>query len=416
MKYSRKLSYLTIFIYPIITLFLAIKNFRSPEAKNLLWLFCIFYGMVHIVFNSDGFYVDGMSYGWALERYYFNDITWNEFWRYLFSEDSNYADIYVGLLTYTLGQFTNNYNILFMCFATVFGYFYSRNIWFIIENLKQNKTLTATIVICLVFFALILPIWQINGRIWTAVHIFFYGSIQVLYYRKKKAIVWCLVAPLVHFATLFLLIVLFLFFVLPKKPFLYFIFLIFSMTISYLDLYALNEKLTAILPDFFSAKIDGYANVDFAEERAYQAQSQSLLLSMRNFLRDWVVDIALIILFFTGKSIWKTDSTLNRLYCFALFIAALASIFALIPSGGRFINYANMISMVVIIFALQQNSGLLTKFYSPIFKLVMIFLIIFSIRIGMEFFGVSSFVTNPITCWFIEDNDTMMHLIRRWGW
>ena len=195
--------YLTIMIYPLWSLFLSIKHFRMPQAKNLFWLFCCFLGLIHIYFPEgieDGY--DGTRYAQNFITLHQQDFSLNNFISSFFS-DEGFVDIYQPVITFLLSIVTGNPHLLFLIFAIVFGFFYSRNIWFILR--KFPNTIGFPLIILTLFFMLICPIWEINGvRMWTALHVFVYGALPYLYNYDRSKIIWCFISLFFHFFFLLL--------------------------------------------------------------------------------------------------------------------------------------------------------------------------------------------------------------------
>ncbi len=139
-----------------------------------------------------------------------------ELWQSFYSDSSGYVDILQPMVTYLVSRFTDNPTILFTIFGLIFGYFYSRNIWYVLGKIHGGITLVLFVFV--LTFALINPIWNINGfRMWTAAQIFLYGTLPYLLEGKSKGLIWAAVSVFVHFSFLLPLTVLVLFFFSKNK-------------------------------------------------------------------------------------------------------------------------------------------------------------------------------------------------------
>ena len=84
-----------------------------------------------------------------------------------------------------------------------------------------------------------------------------------------------------------------------------------------------------------------------------------------------------------------------------------------IPSWGRFGLPAQVLSAVLSIVIVQYlNSKIFKKIYL-IAAILLVYPIVFLIRTGMDYWGLSLLVTNPLTCWFVDDNLPLIALIKQ---
>jgi len=92
---------------------------------------------------------------------------------------SGEIDVLRTFLSYTISRFTESQAILTMVYAFIFGYFFSRNIWYVFGLLKGKISFLEKVL--LLALILVVPIWLINGfRMWTAFHVFMYGLLSGL--------------------------------------------------------------------------------------------------------------------------------------------------------------------------------------------------------------------------------------------
>ena len=175
------------------------KEFLMPYAKNMFWAFCTFYGLTFAIgIESQGSditrYVDELKLLYVQES-----LTIGQLIEYFIN--SGEIDILRTLLSYTISRFTDSQAILTMVYGFIFGYFFSRNIWYVFSLLKNRLTLISKIV--LFTLILVMPIWQIGGfRMWTAFHVFMYGLLPFIFENKKDKLIFLYLSFLVHFSYL----------------------------------------------------------------------------------------------------------------------------------------------------------------------------------------------------------------------
>ncbi|MBK8502220.1 MAG: hypothetical protein IPL46_08435 [Saprospiraceae bacterium] len=73
---NRWSAYLLFLIWPFFSVIYAVVNYRSPWAKNIIWLFSGFFGFTFVISNEG---MDANSYRSYLEYLYESDITFSEY-------------------------------------------------------------------------------------------------------------------------------------------------------------------------------------------------------------------------------------------------------------------------------------------------------------------------------------------------
>ena len=190
---------LLFFLWPMLSLFICIVKRNNLWSKNIFWLFCIYYGYTFLI-PSEG--SDAFGYAQNFIDFGKIDISTSNFFSSLYSNETNYVDILQPFISFLISRFTNDPRILFATFGMIFGYFYSRNLWFLFDKLNNRYSIIVGLYILV--FALICPIWRINGfRFWTASQIFLFGVLPYLYEGNKKWISISALSIFVHFSFLF---------------------------------------------------------------------------------------------------------------------------------------------------------------------------------------------------------------------
>ena len=108
-------------------------------------------------------------------------------------------------------------HILLMVYAIFYGYFLSRNLYYIYsKSTNHNFYINKWIVITLFF---LIPIWFINGfDFYFATQIFLYATIPYIYENKTRRLPLLILAPLTHFSFFFVIGVFFIYYFSQKLP------------------------------------------------------------------------------------------------------------------------------------------------------------------------------------------------------
>jgi hypothetical protein len=166
--------FIVFLFWPILALRLSIINRDKEWAKNIFWIFCVYYGYTFIIPNVGS---DAYSYAQTFHEFGLKCISISDMLSSLF-KDKN-VDVLQPVISYTVSRFTNDSRILFATYALIFGYFYTNNLWYLFEKIDKKSSFILGVYILV--FALICPIWRINGfRFWTATHIFLFGLLPYL--------------------------------------------------------------------------------------------------------------------------------------------------------------------------------------------------------------------------------------------
>jgi len=413
-KNTKGLLYLTVLIYPLWSFYLSFKYFRMPQAKNLFWLFCIFLGMVHIYFPEGESSSDGVRYAQQLIDLHQQPVPFENFTS-LFYEDGQFVDIYQPIVTYLLSTVTDNPRWLFLIFAVVFGFFYSRNSWFVLERFP--KTVAFPLFLLSFYYILICPVWEINGvRTWTALHVFVYGALPYLYNSDKSKLIWCGASCLFHFSFFLPVTVLLMYHFIPKSINYLLAFFLISLFIKEIDLEQIRSFILTYAPSFIHNRADMYANEDYAQTINDLKSNLNFYMEGSKMFVQWVAAILLFVSGVWGKKIVETNRSLKNLLCFSLFIYAISNILSLIPSFGRFIVLSQSFAFASLIFFYisYKQSQFINKTIAVSFKMIPLLLflpIIVKLRFGSDFYGIS-LLFNPIAALFVDDNQPFIHYIK----
>lgn len=410
------------FIWPFAGLVYTLSNWRQWWAKNAFWLACIYIGAVFIYWPEGtilGVGADGGRYVVRLMQMYNSDITLPKLLSgYLV--DQHTMDLYQPLMLYLVSRFTDNGHVLFAAYAFVFGYFYSRNIWYVLEKLPDKKMGKFFILITLYF--LVCPITQINGvRMWTALHVFVYAVMPYLLERDKSKLWLVLLAPLIHFSFLYVTIFALVYYLLPIRlktrsmPFLTLAFLFFIVTlfINTLNLDATAGMLEELSPEAYGQRIDGYVNEDVLERRNDAMALNNWYVAGSANILSWCYNILLIVMFPCLKRHFREDCGIRNLYVFTLWLAGFANIMALIPSGGRFQLLAQMFKVPLILLVVTQiPKGEAFYKWTSVALVLLLIPFVFEIRKQLDYYSYTLLIGNFITVFLMENNFPIIEFIK----
>ena len=377
----------------------------------MMWLFTIFYAATFAIGveseNSDiNRYVDEVEY---LSKI---GIDFQGALQYFYS--SGEIDISRTILAVLVSLFTSNGYHLIIVFGIIYGYFFSRNMWYILDRLEGKiKFFTRLLLFCLF---LTVPIWFLNGfRFWTATHMFIFGLLPFLLEGKKKSLIWCFITPfMMHFGFLFALLPLSLYLLLGNKLKYYFIFFILSLFISNINISQFNNILKKYAPEIITERTESYRSEDKVEEyRNKEGSGSNTVWYARYYSKvyGWVTTAFLVALFLSyRKKLMFFDKGYLRLLSFIFLFFGFANLLSTIPSGGRFLNLAYLLSISALVLIMQnfpprKNLIKLSKLATPF----LIFFIIVALRLSWYSLSWMTIIGNPITSIFTFGENTALN-------
>lgn len=406
-------EFLFFLIWPFGALLRSLRHFRSPEAKTIFWLFCVFFGFVFIYgdpYNELG--NDSVRYAMNLIKMHENPLSWNEIITSFYNLEEGFVDIYQPLVTWLVSLFTSDPRVLFMLFAVVFGFFYAQNLWMIFNTI--NKKVGLILFVFMMSYALINPIWNINGvRMWTAAQLFLFGNLRYFLLNDKKGLIWSASSILVHFSFLFPVAVLAAYIFLPKKDSIFFFFYIITAFLVEIKLTQVRDLLS-FLPDFIQPKVGEYTNEVAAEAYFEKFRQYSWRYIWQGNISTWV-GYAWIIAIYIRRKYWaKYFPHFRQIFMFALLMGSFANIAAQVPSGGRILLVANGLFFALFVALLgQRRINLKLRWLEVISIPLLAFVVVFGIRVGFDYMGISTFFSNPVLALFVEDTTPLIEFVKK---
>ena len=393
---EKSINWLLFFINPFISMILSFINYTKPYAKNIFWAFCIFYGFTFAI-GKESTGSDINRYIEQLHFFYENyDFTISEL--IVFFKESGEIDVFNLIITYFLSKFTNTQEVLTMVYAIFFGFFYSRNIWYVLGFLEGK--LDILLKILLVALVLIVPIWYINGiRMYLAFHVFFYGLLSFIIENKKSKLFFLYISFLIHFSYLIPIIIFLMYRAFGNRLNIYFFIFIISLFVSQLNINALNSNLEKFVPQRINERTEAYRAESSIEAKNIKRNSNNKrwYLKWHGIAIRWSLYIVLTYLYLFGNQLIKKSLVWQKLLSFSLIFFSLSNVLMNLPSGGRFFVFAYFLILILGIKYLYENyqdlkfRNLIT-FLTPAFLLF----IIVSIRMGFYTFSLTTLIGNPL--------------------
>lgn len=405
------MAYAMAVVWPFFALIFALINYRSGFSKNVLWFFCAFFGYTFIISNPD---MDANRYKTFLERSYAkNDIPYFDALRDPFTNKGIYSgtDVYSHFITTTVGRFTNDFRIFFGIIGLIFGYFYSRNLFFVLKHL-QNKKLLFISVLFVLTLALIIPFWNINGyRFYTAAHVFLFGFLHIVFNKNYKYLLFILLSPLVHFsfalpAALFLIYLL-----IGNRKWIYMLMLGSSLFFIDLNPKTINENYE-LAPLFVQNKVKGYSSKEYV--KFVQKNTTGMNWYVKGHLYALLFCLySLIFYIFLRRRKYLNDRISNSIFSFGLLTLAMANSVSSLPSMDRFYLLGAIILCISFIYIFQaHDKDRFFKRLGYIYILPVFIFLIVEIRIGFDFIGLNSILLNPVIAPFFPDSPALIEFFK----
>lgn len=394
-----------VIILPFIGLIYSYIHKNRSWFKNIFWFAIAYSGLIFIYNPIGGTENDVTRYAEEFQNISNLNLTFKMIIENLFTTGI-FRDLFLPSLMHVLSFFSSDPKIFFFSFAIIFGFFYSRNIWFIFEKLPEKYNMYISIL--LLFYLLVLPPWGLV-RIWLAIHVFVFGAMPYIFYNDKSKLIWLFVSVLIHYALIFPLLVFVFYSFIPRNVNLFFIFYLVTLFINEIDLNYVKELVLNTFP-FMQSAVIAYTNETYAEIRRNMQYAWHVIWAAE--MIKYVLISLTIITYFNIKKYHNENESLIRLFSFSLLIYGASNIFALVPSGGRFIYLSQLFILPSIILSfLKMNQDSMVQRFLPL-SLFLVFPIIFQIRIGFDYYGISLFVGNVFSALIWNDNIPLIDFVK----
>ena len=416
--YQNKDHWFLFLLFPFLAGVVAIKNYKASWAKNIIWAFIVFYGFTISISNESSKNdktADINRYAMQVKDLYKTDLKFQDVVKLY--QDNEDIDILKLTIAIVISRVTDSPQVLAGVFGLIFGFFFSRNIWFVIERI--NGKMKPVVLLLLIAYVLVDPFWNINGfRFHTATQVFIYGLLPFIFEGKKKGIFTSALSILVHFSFMLPLGILILYSFFGNRTMIYFIFFLASIVNSGINIEALNNFISENVPGAVADRTATYRNevkVDEFRSGIEDSDATPVNWYMRLYTMalQWPLIVFLSILFFKRKKMALVNKRFMSSLSFTLLFFGVANIMASLPSGGRFLAIAALSALPLIIFYIQDipNEKYLTNKVMIASPALLLFIIV-SIRIGFLTISVNTLIGNPLVVMFTEYNIALDELIK----
>ena len=398
-----KWHYIIFFIWPFGGLLYALKNIKQKQTSLLMLFFSFFFGLTFVIGGESGT-SDSARYADKLETIHNNSNSILEVIKSSYVEGGS-LDLYQPLITGLVALFTGDARFLYAIFGLVFGFFLIKNLFILIKEIKYN--FNYILVILLVSFFLINPIWNINGvRMWTAAQVFLLGLLQIFIQKNKQGYFWIFSSIFFHFSFLLPVFIFLSYRLIPKKINILFYIFIVSAFFSEVEISFFRNAFN-YLPGIFQDRVNLYVGEAYVEKVSENKQSFAIHVVLAIILFKYVTYLLLLLMFLNRKRYIKTVPYFKNLFAFSLYFGIFAQLVSNIPSGSRFIVIQQMLFYTLFIVSIY-NFNFLKKI-----KLLYLFIVIglsfsllFKLRMGLDYMSFFTLLGNPIIALAIDEQVT----------
>lgn len=384
----------------MLTLFLAFREHEAKWSRNILWLFVAY-------FASN---ISRVDESWDISRYidrFEETHKINQSFTGFIKEVSEISpDFIQPLINFLVSKISGNFRVLLIFYGLLYGFFYSRNIFTLIEFLRGYLNRPSILLVLSLSF--LMGIMEFNGiRYNTAAHMLVYGMVQY-YIRQKKSLgfIIVLITPLMHFSYVgFVAFFLINVFIVRKKLWIGMVFFIVSNFASNFGIDNLIPK--EALPQTYQAKVNGYVGKERVDEAKLQQSSMNLNAYVEWPLQFnvWYFTFCILLIYFqiiNNKHQFKNPELLSMVFLFGGLgkIAESAS-----STGGRLVVVSYMLFGLYLVYIYKD---LLEFKYFKIFvnNYTWLFILSFIVNIRriFDFMGFATFFGGPIVRLFFNED------------
>jgi hypothetical protein len=381
---------------PLASLVISLKNYRESWVKNVVWAFIVFYGLNFFIYDE---LMDANRYAEKLKVLNHTEINTENFFGLFFSdEESSYLDFAAPVITFVIARFTENYAVLFATYAFIFGFFYSRNLWYLLENLEDSIKPASLIVFIMI--ALLVPFWSINGfRFWTATQVFLYGMLPYIFSEKRpKYLIIASLSVLFHFSYFIPLFLIYFSNAYTKNLTVLFYAFLCSFLFSFVKLQGLQDFLLSHAPDFLHKKLTTYVNQDYADNLKEAESGAKWFVILKGQVVAWFGLFIICYSFILHRNFISSKPILFNSFCMILYMLIAFNILSAIPSFGRFLlpSYYLAFCFAFLLVENYPKTFLWLRRSIYIASPLLAIYIVFTLRIGLQTINVLVITSNPI--------------------
>lgn len=324
-------------VSPFFSFLYSLGSLKTKSSYVVMFLFFLFFGLCFTVgTDRDEQSNDAVSYRQQFERY----LVWDQVefearvYEYVtFSGNEGNKDLFFTTLAFGVSRFTDNYHILFLFCAAIFGFFTLRSLRYLTLNNYFRTSLLCFLLFLLFTFN---QIYNINGvRFWTAAWVGVYCVFRIVVDKNFRYFFLLVFTPLIH-VSFFLFVAVFLLCYFTRSltriwmALLFLSFVFSSLTADALD------GISDYLPPVLAHMVDSYSSESALAAREEYYEGISWYGQILQFLQRAYPNLLLIVLLAKGDK--NKDSRNKDLLRFSVAYLTCVNFFMPIPSlGSRYI-------------------------------------------------------------------------------
>lgn len=408
---SRSSIYLLFILSPFLSL---LKAFAHPErkwAKNVVWAFFVFFGSTFVIPRET---MDAASYRDRLIEAHESNWSFSDFTATLYNTEifQGETDLLEPSIKWIVSKFTSDYRVLFLFFALIYGYFYSRIIWFVLDEFDSFKGIFYSILI--ISFCIVSPIWYISGFRWYTALVFqFYFLLQYWKHDRVKYLIFGTGSVLIHYSFGLLIPIILLYLLVKKKLNILFVIFLISQFIQQIDVEVLAGLIPqSILPKIFVSESEAYLSGERAELLSIGKSNKVWYARIYGDWFKWSLIFCLSYIFLNKRSQIMKSDWLLKVFSATFYFFIITTLIQNIPSMGRFMSLAYYCGFLALISYLslyrpdKRFQNKLAFFAAPGFLLYSS--IVF--KNGMETFSILTLIGNPMMALFFDYNISILSI------
>ena len=380
--------YLLLFIlWPFLALITALANYRQREARRVVYIFLVYYGLTFVNNNE---VVDAFRYAYNLKVN--AQLPFSYFFKIIGGLNSDTTiDIVEPFISFIVSRFTSSYGAYFAVWAGIYGFFYLKSIDLLYSRQVRNSGWNTTVF--MVFFIMILPITSINGvRMWTAAWIFFYGAYHVIMNRDPKYLLLTLAAPFFHWSFISANAILLVYYLVGNRNIIYLPLALASFVVPQI-IAPLLQAISLRLGGAYQRRYQNYGSEGYIQELQQSAEQDAWFLKIGGDLVFYYLIIAIIVIQALYGSLMKKKDERN-LFSFLLLFLAFVNFGMPIPSfGGRFQVLFFLFATLYLFLFFAKISGNKLHVLTLIGLFPMLLYSLINFRMGSE--SVSAWILTP---------------------
>lgn len=408
---ARKIRlYLVALVAPFAATLLALRHPRDPAARNLVWIFVVYFGAVFYIAPDSG--ADSVRYAEWLAGMYASNFDFHALVNTFFQQGSRNQDIYQPLITWLVSRFTDNHAALFATFGVPFGYVYSRNIWFLVDRLPTH---TGPLLIFLLFaFAFLVDIGSgLNGvRMWTALHVFAFGILNYCATRKYRYLLILTLTPLIHFSFWLACIVALGWIFVRRLGLPIYVFFVASYLGVVMELGALQSVL-GFLPLPVEERSASYVSSVEVNPDVVMEKAEAAIWFLR-------LNVQMLSTFFFLAASWmvwrgclRHPGLVRNLLTFGMLLYGVVNLISYVPSLGRFYYLAELILLaaLVLFLAAQPPRARRDTQVTSVLAGLLVLNLALGVRFTLEFASIWLLLGNFFIAPFVSPNESLYELL-----